>query len=239
MSFGNTKTPTLREIKSNKTNYKPKYEVKRTGKYSAVVLTAEQEADLCKRYPTTPIRQLMTEYQLGFSWLHKFSREHGLTKDMKVIRKKLARHIVRVCEENGYYDSIRGIPPSPQCQEAAKRKRAEGFHPVKRLKEINPRKYKQYIKKKTEQWKEIRDTDKRKRAYGLDPTTRFHIPTYVFDWRQKNYRYYARKRGYIMGDMHEEKGERYTFYYTPETRRGKRFEENCNKAGFTIRQARI
>lgn len=236
MSFGNTKSPTLQEFTSDP-KWRPKFQVER-GKSGVILLTLEQEADICKRYPTTPVRQLIKEYGLSGTFFHKFAREYRLVKDMKVIRKKMAKYTVKLCEANGYYDSIRGIPPSPQCMEASRRKRAEGFHPLLQLKKTNPRKYKKSVERRTRMWMETRAADKRKRGYGLDPTTGFHIPTYKFTKKQITSRHEARKRGYLIGDMHEQYGERYTFYYTSTTKRGKRFEENCNKNGFTIKEKR-
>lgn len=92
----------------------------------------------------------MQWFGISFSTLQRFKRELGLEKDMRAIRKQQAKDAKKICEKNGYYDSIRGKAPSEACLEATRRLRASGFHPVKQLKDDNPRKYKRVLRKKSE-----------------------------------------------------------------------------------------
>ena len=85
------------------------------------VLTDEQRAWLCKWFPEEENSRLMKASGMSHSTLHRFAREFGLTKSpkgWKRIKKRQAAHIKRVCEKNGYYDSLRGKQPSEACRKA-------------------------------------------------------------------------------------------------------------------------
>lgn len=111
-------------------------------------LTPELEKEFRRLFPVTMNRKMMELFGISFSTLQRFKRALGLQKDDKVIRKKLAQQVKKICEANGYYASLRGRPLSQAAIEAAKKLRAEGFNPIAALKKKNPRKYKRYIEKK-------------------------------------------------------------------------------------------
>ena len=90
----------------------------------AYVLTAEQREWLCKWFPEEENSRLMKASGMSHSTLHRFARELHLTKSkagMKRIKRRQARQIKRVCERNGYYDSLRGHQPSLACREGSAR----------------------------------------------------------------------------------------------------------------------
>lgn len=58
--------------------------------------------------------KLASALNISQSTLHRFARDLKLTKSeagMRAIKKRQAAQIKKVCEENGYYDSLRGTPP--------------------------------------------------------------------------------------------------------------------------------
>ena len=66
---------------------------------------------------------------------------------------------------------------------------------------------------------------------GLDPLTHLHNPQFAYSRRQVNQRTSAKRRGYILGDMRENMGERYTIYYDGGTERSERFEQSLKRLG--------
>ena len=86
-----------------------------------IVITDEQRAWLCRWFPEVENSRLMEASGMSHSTLHRFAREFGLTKSEKGIRgikRRQAAHIKRMCEQNGYYDSMRGRPVSEACRRA-------------------------------------------------------------------------------------------------------------------------
>lgn len=229
MSFAGTHTP-----KKGESRKKQKYTVPMVnGKY---LLTPEQEKEFIRLYPITMNPDLMGIFGISFSTLQRFKRQYGLKKDMKVIKHKQAVMIKRLCERNGYYDSMRGKPLSPQCRAAADALRASGFHPLTHLKETNPRRYKALQKKRSVRRTEQMKQERRRADMGLSQRTNLHLPQFKFTKRQVNHRYHAYVRGYILGDKREKFGERYTIFFDKDTDRSVLFERNLIKDGFTIKE---
>ena len=174
MSFNNTKTPL-------KPTTPAKWQVPMrpnpTSCMKEYYLEGELKERFCKLFPKNYNRRMMTWFGIGFSTLQRFKREFGLEKDMKSIIRQQAKDTKRICERNGYYASIRGKAPSEACMEAARRLRAAGFHPIKQLKANNPRRYKQLMRKKSEQCKELWRKERLRAFYGLDRQTNLHIPS--------------------------------------------------------------
>ena len=82
-------------------------------KVPKIVLTAEQEDWLRTYFPLIENKRLMKLSGLKDSSLHRFAREFGLKKSeegMHAIKKRQAAHIKRLCQKNGYYESMRGRP---------------------------------------------------------------------------------------------------------------------------------
>ena len=234
MSFGNTKSP--RKPQGGKGQ---KYVVpQRRSEAGQMVyyLTPELEAEFRRLFPVTMNPVLMRWFGLSCNTLHRFAQNLGLSKDMAAIHKAHARQIKRICERNGYYASMRGKAPSEATVEATRRRWAEGFHPLKALKEKDPKKYKATLERRAQRRRELMAKERRRVEIGLNPYTKLHIPCYNYTSSQVNHRYYAVKRGYVPGDVREGTGERYVLYYTRGTARSARFEKNCIRDGFCIRE---
>ena len=156
----------------------PKYPVKtvmtrnNTKKY---VLDAEQEAIFRKLYPRTFNAKMCDLFGITASVLHRIARGLGLKKNMKVIRHKQAMAAKKTCEKNGYYDSIRGRRPSEACIEASRRLRAEGFHPMKQIREQHPRKYRALMAKRSAERKELYRKEELRQRYGLTRHTKLRL----------------------------------------------------------------
>jgi hypothetical protein len=174
MSFRNTKTPT-------KPTTKPKYIVPmrkhaRTG-VMEYYLEGEVLEKFIKLFPIHSNRRIMQWFGLSHATVQRFKRKLGLKKDMAKIRKEQAADIKKICEKNGYYDSIRGKRPSEACMEAARAMRAAGFQPIRQLKASDPRKYKRLMKKKSEQRKELHRKEALREKYGLERHTKLRLQT--------------------------------------------------------------
>lgn len=235
MSFNGLKTPVLGDIDLRKRRFVVPIVHGKNGALTCK-LTPEQEEAFRKYFPIRFNRDIMEMFGLSFTTVHRLAREMGLKKNMKVIQHKHAMHNKKVCEQNGYYDSIRGKQVSEACKEGMRRKWAEGFHPLKQIKEANPRRYKALMKKRSEDRKEVIRKAKRRLEIGLPPGTNLHIPVYDYSRTQTLQRHYAKKQGYIVGSKRENSGERYIIYYTKDTIRGERFEKNLEKNGFTVKE---
>ena len=173
MSFNNTKTP-LKPTTAAKWQVPMRPNAKSGVK--EYYLEGELKDRFCKLFPKNSNRRMMAWFGIGFSTLQRFKREFGLEKDMKSIIRQQAKDTKRICERNGYYASIRGKAPSEACMEGARKLRAEGFNPMKQLKANNPRKYKQLMRKKSEQRKELWRKERLRAFYGLDRQTNLRIP---------------------------------------------------------------
>ena len=209
-----------------------------------IVLTPEQEAWLRRWYPEVENPILLKASGMSHSTLHRFAREFGLVKSekgIKGIRKRQAAHIKKVCEANGYYDSLRGKPVSEACLQATAKmwkeiRDGKREHPFKIMKRTNPRKYRKWIERRSEARKETIRKETRRVLYGLERKTRLKcIVMCPYTRRQTSHRYNALKRGYIvMEDCSEQSGERYNIYYDDLTDRAPIFERNLIKDGFKL-----
>lgn len=207
-------------------------------------ITQEQIDWLCKYFPEYENRILMKKSGMKHSLLHRLAREHGLRKSekaMKRIIKKHAQQVKRICERNGYYESMRGKQVSTQCREANMkylREIQQGIreHPFHTMKRENPRKYKKMIEKESRDRREVIRKEKLRMAYGLDRKTK--LPTVVicrFTRSQTSHRYNARKKGYIIPEDCSEMGDtRYVIWYDDDTKRSRIIERNLIKDGFKV-----
>lgn len=214
----------------------------------AWVLTPEQREWLCRWFPEEENSRLMKASGMCHSTLHRFARELGLTKSEKGLRrikKRQAAHIKRVCERNGYYDSIRGRGPSEACRQATARmwqdiRDGKREHPIRIMKRENPRKYRQYVQRKSESRKKTIRLEHARLTFGLERKTRLKcIVLCKYTRSQACHRHNALRRGYIvMEDCSEGSGERYNIYYDQDTRRAPPFERNLQADGFRVLQWR-
>ena len=235
MSFRNTKTPTKGEIKGKHKYPCPMHKVHGLDSY---YLTPELQAHFVRLYPVTMNRDMMRLFGISFSTMQRFKRELGLEKKMKTIRHKQAQWAKRICEENGYYESMRGKAPSEACQEATRQLRASGFHPMKALKKKNPRKYRRILEQRSERRKELMHKERIRVDWGLGQQTNLHIPYDPYGKRRTSFKSTCRRAGYIPGKAHDP-AERWIIYYTPDTIRGTIREQHGTALGFKFEPLKL
>ena len=231
MSFRNTKTP-LKPA----TEAKWQVPMRPNAKSGAneYYLEGELKERFCKLFPKNSNRRMMTWFGISFSTLQRFKREFGLEKDMKAIRKQLAKDIKKTCEKNGYYDSLRGHAPSEACMEATRQLRASGFHPIKQLKANNPRKYKRMLRKKSEQRKELYRKEQLRAFYGLERQTKLRIPASPLSHRATAQKHAMIKCCNYFADP---LGDPRIICYDSETQRSARREATAAKHGLKVVEA--
>ena len=231
MSFNNTKTP-------NKPIGKAKWQVPmrphHKGGKDEYYLEGELKERFCQLFPKNSNRRLMKWFGISFSTLQRFRRELGLQKDMRAIRKQLAKDIKKTCEKNGYYDSLRGHAPSEACQEATRKMWAEGFHPMKQLKAKKPRRYRMVLRKRSEKRKELWHKERLRLKYGLERKTRLHIPLNNIPHRAAAHKYLMiRQCNYFADPL----GDPYVVCYDSQTQRSARRETTAAKHGLKVVEA--
>ncbi len=231
MSFNNTKTPL-------KPTTPAKWQVPmRPNEKSGVkeyYLEGELKERFCKLFPKNSNRRMMTWFGISFSTVQRFKREFCLEKDMRSIRKQQAKDIKKICERNGYYDSLRGKKPSDAAIEATRRLRASGFTPINQLKANNPRKYKRLMRKRSEQHKELWRKEQLRAFYGLDRQTKLRIPAAPMSRRAT-----AQKHAMIKccNYFSDPDGDPHIICYDSETQRSARREATAAKYGLKIVEA--
>ena len=228
MSFNNTKTP-LKPTTAAKWQVPMRQNTKSGVK--EYYLEGELKERFCKLFPKNSNRRMMAWFGISFSTLQRFKRECGLEKDMRAIRKQLAKDIKKICEKNGYYDSLRGHAPSEACQEAARKMWAEGFHPMKQLKAKKPRRYRMVLRKRSEKRKELWHKERLRLKYGLERKTRLHIPLNNIPHRAAAHKYLMIHQCNYFADP---LGDPYVVCYDSQTQRSARREATAIRHGFTI-----
>ena len=231
MSFRNTKTP-------NKPTTAAKWQVPmRPNPKSGMkeyYLEGELKERFCKLFPKNSNRRMMTWFGIGFSTLQRFKREFGLEKDMKAIRKQHAKDIKKICERNGYYASLRGKKPSEASIEATRRLRASGFTPINQLKANNPRRYKQLMRKRSEQRKELFRKEQLRAFYGLDRQTHLRIPDNPMSRKAIAHKYAMIKACNYFADP---LGDHHIVCYDSDTKRSEQREATAAKYGLNVVEA--
>jgi hypothetical protein len=227
MSFRNTKTPTRAEIVG-----KARYQVptRLVHGLTAFYLTPELEAHFVRLYPTSMNRDMMRLFGISFSTMQRFKRELGLQKKMKTIRHKQAQWAKRICEENGYYDSMRGKAPCEAAMEATRQLRASGWHPMQVVRK-NKRRYQRLMQKRSEKRKELMRKERIRVDWGMSQNTNLHIPYDPYGKRRTSFKSTCKRVGYIPGNAHKP-SERWIIYYTNETQRGELREKHGVALGF-------
>lgn len=214
-----------------------KYQVRmvrnaKTGRMS-YVLTDEQRDLLIKLYPKRSNAELMKLFGLSFSSLQRLRRSLGLQKDMATIRKQLAERVKEICERNGYYDSLRGKPPSAAAIEASRRRLAEGFKPLEEFRKKHPKQYKAMLLRRGKGRTQLIEKERQRVDWGVPQLSKLHVPFAPFNKRQVSLRNNMKKRGYLPGSAYG--NERMTIYYTEETNRSALMEQHAAAAHFTIK----
>lgn len=208
------------------------------------VLTSEQKKWLSRWFPEVENKRLSAVMCISEATLHRLAREQKLTKSekgMRGIKKRQAAHIKRKCEKNGYYDSMRGKPVSVACMDGLRKyyddlKNKKRIHPLKILKRQHPFKYRNMMRKKSEERTELIRKEKFRQEHYLKRHTKLRIILTPYRRSQVCRRYNALKRGYIvMDDTSEQGGERYNIYYDDDTIRSEKFENNLIKDGFRVK----
>ena len=231
MSFRNTKTP-LKPTTAAKWQVPMRPNAKSGAK--EYYLEGELKERFCKLFPKNSNRRMMAWFGIGFSTMQRFKREFGLEKDMKSIIRQQAKDTKRICERNGYYASIRGKAPSEACLEATRRLRAAGFHPMKQLKANNPRRYKQLMRKKSEQRKELWRKERLRQKYDLDRQTSLHIPINPLSHSASSHKHAMIKYCNYFADP---LGDPHIVCYDSDTKRSARREATAAKYGLKIVEA--
>ena len=197
----------------------------------AYYLTPELEEHFRRLYPKTLNRDMMRLFGISFSTVQRFKRMLGLEKKMRTIRHKQAQIVKKICEENGYYDSLRGKKPSEACMAAARKKRESGFHPLKSLRSKNRRKYHRIVKAMSENRKELMRMEKMQVNWGIDRKTNLRMPYDPYGRKRSTFKNTCKAVGYIPGSPFNE-NERWVIFYTNDTKRGELRERNGQKLGF-------
>ena len=231
MSFRNTKTP-LKPTTAAKWQGPMRPNPKSGAK--EYYLEGELKERFCKLFPKNSNRRMMAWFGISFSTLQRFKRECGLEKDMKAIRKQHAKDIKKICERNGYYDSIRGKKPSEAAIEATRRLRASGFTPINQLKANNPRRYKQLMRKRSEQRRELYRKEQLRAFYGLERQTNLRILSSPLSHSASSHKHAMIKCCNYFADP---LGDPHIICYDSETRRSARREATAAKHGLKVVEA--
>lgn len=228
MSFGNTKTPC-------KPTGEAKYQIpmRATPESNGVktyVLEGELKKKFIKLFPKNSNRRMMEWFGISFSTLQRFKSELGLKKDMKAIRRQQIMDVKKTCEENGYYDSLRGKPVSEACQEGRRRLFESGFCPLKALKKKNPRRYKAFLLRSSEAHKEVWRKERLREEYGLERKTKLNISQRPMKGAAASFKNMMTHRlNYFSVPGHP-----WWLAYDSETNRSERSEATARKHGFEI-----
>lgn len=138
-------------------------------------LEGEVRQHFIRLFPIHSNRRIMQWFGISYSTVQRLKRELSLEKNMTAIRREHARDVKKICEANGYYDSLRGHRPSEATIQGLRRLRAEGFDPITQLKRTNPRKYRAVIKQRSEKRKTLIQQERRRILYGLPRKTRLRV----------------------------------------------------------------
>ena len=228
MSFRNTKTPL-------KPTGKAKYQIPmrvtpESHGAKTYVLEGELKEKFIKLFPKNSNRRMMEWFGISFATLRRLKAELGLKKDMKAIRCQQIMDVKKTCEENGYYDSLRGKPVSEACQEGARRLRASGFCPLKALKKKNHRRYKAFLRRRSEAQKEVWRKERLREEYGLERKTKLRLPQRPITSAASSFKFLMiHKRNYFAVPGHT-----WWIAYDSETDRSERSEATARKHGFEI-----
>ena len=218
---------------------------KKPGKRNSMtyVLTEEQEEWFRSFFPEVENIKLMKASGMSHSTLHRLARAMGLTKSeegMNGIKKRQAAHIKKVCEKNGYYDTLRGVKPSDASIEGTRRmwqqiREGKRLHPIHVVKRNDIMRYNELMQKKSQQRKELIYKERRRELYCIERKTRLHLPVNRYTRSQISHRCNAINRGYIIVDDYSEHGgERYNIYFDGDTDRSRILERNLERDGFTV-----
>jgi hypothetical protein len=194
------------------------------------VLEGELKKKFIKLFPKNSNRRMMEWFGISFSTVQRFKNELGLKKDMKAIRRQQIMDVKKTCEENGYYDSLRGKPVSEACQEGRRRLFESGFCPLKSLKKKNPRRYKAFLLRSSEAHKEVWRKERLREEYGLERKTKLNLSQRPMKSAAASFKNMMTHRlNYFSVPGHP-----WWIAYDSETNRSERSEATARKHGFEI-----
>jgi hypothetical protein len=194
------------------------------------VLEGELKKKFIKLFPKNSNRRMMEWFGISFSTVQRFKNELGLKKDMKAIRRQQIMDVKKTCEENGYYDSLRGKPVSEACQEGRRRLFESGFCPLKALKKKNPRRYKAFLLRSSEAHKEVWRKERLREEYGLERKTKLNLSQRPMKSAAASFKNMMTHRlNYFSVPGHP-----WWIAYDSETNRSERSEATARKHGFEI-----
>jgi hypothetical protein len=229
MSFGKTMNARKTDITE-----KPKWQIPmRPNAKSGVMeyyLEGEIKERFIKLYPIHSTRRIMTWFGISYYTAFRLKNKLGLQKNMKAIYKEHARDIKRICEANGYYDSIRGKRPSQASIEGTKRLRAQGFNPIRAFEKKHPAKYRDMLRRRGEERKELVRKERLREKYGMERKTKLYIRQYPLI-RKAYYQKHAmiKKCNYFSDPEHTT-----WVCYDSETRRSPRREATAIRHGLQV-----
>ena len=227
MSFRNTKTPAM---SGKKAKWQVPRRVDKCVGCPKYYLEGEIKERFIKLFPKHSNRRLMEWFGISFSTLQRFKKDLGLEKDMTAIRKELAKDVVKICRKNGYYDSLKGKRPSEACLAAARKMRAEGFNPLRELKEKSPKKFRNVIAKNADKRRALIHKEKLRMKYGLERLTKLRLSEYPMKRAAASQKWaMIHKRNYFAVE-----GEPRMIAYDCSTQRSERMEATARKHGLEI-----
>lgn len=216
--------------------------------YHEVVLTPEQEAWLRKYFPTNRGDILREKMGLSLTTFYRVCKTLGIKKTDAVrarIWRASSRKGAKTCRQNGYYDSVKGKQPSPQCVEAVKErwklvKEGKALSPLAQLKKHHPQRYKNACKKLSDNKKRLFKMEKLRLMSGMKQVSKLrNIRVTPYTRSQTSHRHSALERGYwYYKGCAENDPERWNIYYDEGTQRAPIFEENLVKDGFRVLDGR-
>ncbi len=196
-------------------------------------LEGEVKERFCALYPKSTNVEMMKWFGVSGATVHRLARKLGLTKDMKVIRRKWAKAVKKTCEANGYYASLRGRKPSQAAIDATRRLRAEGFHPFASLKKNNPRRYKKLCEQRSLKRKKLVHRERLRMAYGLPKLTNMCLSEESLSHAAYSQKYWMiKKRNYFADPDHPE-----YVCYDSLTNRSLRMEATAIRHGLGVVEA--
>lgn len=210
------------------TNKKPKYNVTISAN-NKVVLEGEALDAFIRLYPKYQMRKIQEWFGISAATAWRIGRELGLQRDYKAIKRKSIATTKRIWRKNGYYESVKMRRPSEACFEAYRKKRESGFSPLRQLKEQNHRKFKRTIKKRAETTRKLREKDRLRVKWGLEPKTNLRL------FRSLTHTGYSQKCSMIKFNNYFSCQEHTTYLcYDSDTRRSDRREQTAIRHGLRI-----
>lgn len=213
------------------------------GKTNKIILSPPQEVWLRKYFPTVSSAILRDMMGATLTTFYRIVKDAGLKKPDEVKKQMWSKASYKGQEtkrRNGYYASMRGKAPSPQCIASIKRywqrvREGKELHFLTAMKQNDPQEYESYCKRIGKNRHRLIQSEHFRMLSGLKRQTKLHLSLVHYTKRQVAHRSNALKRGYwFYEDCSENGGERFNIYFDNDTVRSLRFEANLRKDGFNV-----